>query len=93
MLRQGAVAAQLVEHGAANADVRVSLELVAAVLIEVGRRLDQAERAGRLQVFHIDAGREMAYQLADDVPHHRQVGQDQFVPPLVGSGRVASLRR
>ena len=91
VLRQRAVAAQLVEDGAADSRISVGVELDAALGVELVGRLDQAEGAGRLQVFDVHAGRQLGDQLAQDVPHQAQVRLDQLVAPrLLGHAGVGS---
>src|SRR5581483_2545551 len=86
--RRPVAAAQLVEHGAADADAGIGFERGAVGAAEVARRLQQADQAGLDQVAGVDARRQARHQVIGDAPHqvavplyqlglvHRRLGEE-----------------
>src|SRR5438552_1823093 len=71
--RQVVVAAQLVEHRAANALRREGLELHALRSVEARQRVGESDHADLNQVIDLDVGRQLGDHLVRQAPHQRAV--------------------
>jgi hypothetical protein len=83
MLGQWAIAAKFVQDRPADPQIRKRLELGVAGRVELACGFDQPENPSRLQVLHIDPGREATHQPADHMLDQWQMGDDQLVPSLL----------
>ena len=62
-------AAQLVQHGAADAGGGVGLELRVGGFLITTDSIEQADHAGLYEVVELDAGRQAGEQLQGQLPH------------------------
>lgn len=67
--RQPVLAAQLVQHGAADAGGGVGLELRVGGFLITTDSIEQADHAGLYEVVELDAGRQAGEQLQGQLPH------------------------
>ncbi|ABA47901.1 hypothetical protein BURPS1710b_0059 [Burkholderia pseudomallei 1710b] len=77
--RQPIVAAQLVEHRAADALRRVGLELRALIFLVAARRVEQADHARLDQIVEVHARRHLRDELQAETTHERRVLRQHFV--------------
>ena len=68
-LEQPVLAAQLVQHGAADAGGGVGLELRVGGFLITTDSIEQADHAGLYEVVELDAGRQAGEQLQGQLPH------------------------
>ena len=86
--REVVVAAQLVEHGAADALGREGLELHALGRVEARQRVGQADHADLDQVVDLDVGRQLGDHLVGQAPHQRAVLLQRRVQVQLAFGGV-----
>src|SRR5207249_831847 len=92
VLRQRTIAPQLIDHRTPDTRVRKGLELNAAAGIKIVGRFDESKRPGGFEILHVDILRQLRKQLPHDMPHHREMFQDQLIASTTGSNLPIDLR-